>query len=211
MADVNIKDQSENKENGLSEQTTTTPDSQSASEPKTYEEVMKANAELIKKNAEAEITNRKNKQALDKALSRLAQLEKDYRNKLSADEQAEIERQEANAKKQEEFEHYKKYHDINEAAKRYMAVGMDHEIALQAAEAEYNGDRDLTFELLKKSQEANKRSWEAEFYKNRPPVNAGGGGSSVTQEEFDRMNMIERTKLFNEQPDVYNRLLANSK
>lgn len=168
-------------------------------------------AELVKRIAELEVTNKRYKNAIDKSRSENKQLTEQLRARMTVDEQAEIDRKEAEEQQKEYIASLENFVNVAKAKARYALQGMDQELAEQAAEAEISGDMDALASIQKKYTEQVLKQKEAEWIKSRPQANAGGGGSSVTQEEFDRMNMIERTKLFNEQPDVYNRLLANSK
>ena len=62
----------------------------------------------------------------------------------------------------------------------------------------------------KQFQESQKKTWESEFLASRPDINIGGGSNanSYTKEQFDKMTLIERTKLKRENEAEYQRLLA---
>lgn len=167
-------------------------------------------AELVKRIAELEVTNKRYKNAIDKSRSENKSLTEQLRARMSVDEQAEIDRKEAEEQQKEYIASLERFKKVAEAQARYALQGMDKELAEQAAEAEINGDMDALASIQKKYTEQALKKAEAEWIKSRPQVSAGGTGSvNVTQEQFNAMGVIERSKLFNEHPDVYNALLAN--
>lgn len=169
-------------------------------------------ADLLKQIADLKAELNRNKKARDKALSEVGEYKKQLRAKMTADEQAEIERQEAEAEQKAYVASLETFKKTAEATARYALQGMNQEMATQAANAEISGDMDLLADIQRKHTQQMVKDAQAEWLKSRPELNAGGGsGAKVTQEQFDNMNMIERTKLYNESPDVYKALLANSK
>jgi len=169
------------------------------------------NKELLKQIADLKAELNRNKKARDKALSEVGEYKKQLRAKMTADEQAEIERQEAEAERKAYVESLETFKKTAEATARYALQGMSQEMAKQAADAEISGDMDLLADIQRKHTQQMVKNAEAEWLKSRPEINAGGGNAKFTQEQFDKMNMIQRTRLYNESPDVYRALLANSK
>ena len=169
-------------------------------------------ADLLKQIADLKAELNRNKKARDKALSEVGEYKKQLRAKMTADEQAEIERQEAEAEQKAYVASLETFKKTAEATARYALQGMNQEMATQAANAEISGDMDLLADIQRKHAQQMVKDAQAEWLKSRPELNAGGGsGAKVTQEQFDKMGMIERTKLYNESPEVYKALLANSK
>ena len=178
----------------------------------TIEELMKLNAELTRKNAEYEVQNRKLNQLKDKNLSQIGNLEKELKKRMTDAEQAEVEREEARQRLEDHVAELERYKAVNEAIARYALLGMDREMAKQAADAEISGNMDFLAEIQRQHTQQTVKKAQAEWIKSRPQTNIGGaGGANVTQEQFDNMNMIERTKLLKEHPEVYSALLAKSK
>lgn len=169
------------------------------------------NKELLKQIADLKAELNRNKKARDKALSEVGEYKKQLRAKMTADEQAEIERQEAEAERKAYVESLEAFKKTAEATARYALQGMNQDMAKQAADAEISGDMDLLADIQRKHAQQMVKDAQAEWLKSRPEINTGGGNSNITQEQFDKMNMIQRTKLYNESPDVYRALLANSK
>lgn len=153
------------------------------------------------------IENAKLKRSKDKATSEAAGWKDKYNATLSATERASQEKAEQAARDAEELEGLKKYKAINELSKEYMKRGYSADMAEKIAEAEYDGDRDTRFKLMDQADAAKRKSWEQEWIKSRPEINTGSGdGATVTQEQFNAMNLHDRTKLLRENPALYNRL-----
>ncbi len=153
------------------------------------------------------IENAKLKRSKDKATSEAAGWKDKYNATLSATERASQEKAEQAAKDAEELEGLKKYKAINELSKEYMKRGYSADMAEKIAEAEYDGDRDTRFKIMDQFDAAQRKSWEQEWIKSRPEINTGSGdGATVTQEQFNAMNLHDRTKLLRENPALYNRL-----
>lgn len=166
--------------------------------------------ELVKRIAELEVTNKRYKNSIDKSRSENKALKDQLRAKMTVDEQAEIDKKEAEERQKEYIASLEKFKNVAEAKARYALQGMSSDMAEQAANAEINGDMDELASIYKRHTEQVVKARESEWLKSRPQANVGGGGVTVTKEEFENMNMIERTKLFREHPDVYKALL-NSK
>ena len=203
MADVNdVNVQTEEQETQTKLESTTVSDSTN-DDPDIKE--------LMKQIADLKVELNKNKKARDKALSEAGEYKKQLRAKMTADEQAEIERQELEEQQKEYVASLEKFKKVAEATARYALQGMDSDLAKQAADAEIAGDMDALADIQRKHTQQVLKDAQAEWIKSRPQTNIGGGsGTNVTQEEFDNMNMIQRTKLLEEQPDVYKALLAKS-
>lgn len=149
------------------------------------------------------------KRQVDKSSSEAAEFKKKYRESLSETEKASQEKAEAEAKKQEEFESMKKALRINELTENFMDLGYSKEMAKKAATAQAENDTSALLEIQKQFQEKQKRDWETEFLKNRPEIASGtGNAQTISKEDFDKMSLMEKTKLKRENPDEYNRLIA---
>ena len=192
-----------------SEPTPATPDVPNATEPPKdgpKPSDLDVNAQL--QNALVEIA--KLKRAQEKAASQAAEFKKKWQETLSEQEKASMEKAEAEAKKQEEFETMRKKLAINDLTEHYMDREWPKDIAQKAAVADYEGDRETVNLLEKQMDEAKRKKWLQEELARRPEINIGGGSDAptYTKEQFDKMTMIERTKLKRENEAEYNRLLA---
>ena len=140
-------------------------------------------AQLAQERADKE----RNKAALDKALKEKGEVTKQLRAKQTAEEQ------EAEAKKeqQEQHETYVKglEHRIQmtEATNRYVAMGMDSELAKKTAEAELDGTpegKDTVFANIQKMTDAKIKEKQAEWLKSRPEPQIGTDEEGKPEDAF---------------------------
>lgn len=148
------------------------------------------------------------KRQVDKASSEAADYKKKWKASMTEQEQVSLEKAEAQAARDAEFEALKKELSLRDGTDRYMDLGMDKDLAKKAATAEVEGDRDTLNTILKQHQEMQKKRIEEEFYKKMPEINAGAGSKEVTKEQFENMSLTERTKLFRENKAEYDRLMS---
>lgn len=149
------------------------------------------------------------KRAQEKAASEAADYKKKWQSSLSEKEQADMEKAEAQAKKDEEFESLKRQVRVNELTENFMDLGYSKDLARKAANAQADGDTQTLLDIQKAFQEQQKKSWEQEFLKNRPEIATGNGTSTtISKEQFDKMTLVEKSKLKRENEAEYNRLLA---
>lgn len=149
------------------------------------------------------------KRAQEKAASEASEYKKKWKESLSDQEQASMEKAEAQAKKDEEFESLKRQVRVNELTENFMDLGYSKDIARKAANAQADGDTQTLLEIQKVFQEQQKKAWEQEFLKNRPEIATGNGTSqAISKEQFDKMTLVEKSKLKRENEAEYNRLLA---
>lgn len=200
MADINQNDAVETKQ---------TPDTTS-SEPKkqpeqkaqpSYEELA---LELAKVNAE----KAKFKNSIDKLTHENSELNKWKRERMSAQEQQDEADAEAKAAQEAYVKELEDYKAINEASKRYIAMGMGIEIAMATATAEVQGDMETVLKNVNQNKQDAITAAKAEWLKSRPDIPDGSVNSGITQEQFDAMNMFERTKLLRSDPETYRRLVG---
>jgi len=183
----------------------TKEDSQSASQEESSDD--KSLQEQLQ-SALVEIA--KLKRSVDKASSEAAEFKKKYRESLTETEKASQEKAEAEAAKQAEFDEMKRKLAINDLINEYMDREFPKDIATKIATARYDGDNDTVNAIEKQMDEAKRKKWEADFLKSRPEIAAGAGTSStnLTKEDFDKMSLVEKTKLKRENEAEYNRLKA---
>lgn len=160
--------------------------------------------QLAKANAEAA----RLKNSISKLTSENKKLSDWQKERMSAQEKQEKEDEEAKAAHEAYVKGLEDYKAINEASKRYIGMGMDVELAVATATAETKGDMDTVMKNIKENSEAQIKAAKAEWLKSRPDIITGGTGKEITQEQFDSMTMVERTKLYREDPDTYARLIG---
>lgn len=130
-----------------------------------------------------------------------------YTNTLSDAQKAEQE-----AKEREE--HYKtleKEVSIGRYSKKLAPTIKDDkirdEVATLMAEGKYDEAIDKQNAYLASEASAMEQRIKADLMKQNPQPQAGNeGGNVITKEQFASMGVAERTKLFNEQPEVYKQL-----
>ena len=150
------------------------------------------------------------KRMVDKNASEAAQWKEKFRSTQSEKEVMDAEKAEAEAKRAEEFDFMKKTIQIHDLTENFMDLGYSKDLAKKAATAQVDGDTQALLNIQKQFQEGQKKAWEADFLASRPDINIGGGSNpnTYTKEQFDKMTLIERSKLKRENEAEYNRLLA---
>ena len=157
--------------------------------------------------AEVIAENRRLKKSLDKAASEAAGYKKQYMSTKSEQEQAAIQKAEADAAVREELETLRRESQINKYAKNFMSLGYSETAATQAATAQYDGDMDTLFQLQKAQQAEFQKQVRAQLMKDVPSPSVGSDeGISVTKEQFDKMTYTERLQLRVKHPNVYDQL-----
>lgn len=133
--------------------------------------------ELLAKLAKAESDSQKNKLALDKALKEKSEITKQYRATMTAQEQAELAKKEADEAKDKRIQELETKMLIGEYTEKGMdaSIGMDKGTAREFAESLTAGDVDKAFEHLGNHIKSLKAKWEEEFYASRPDIKAGNG------------------------------------
>lgn len=131
--------------------------------------------ELMARLAKAESDNQKNKLALDKALKEKGEITKQYRQTMTAQEQAEIAKKEADEAKDARIKELETKMLIGEYTEKGMdaAIGMDKNTAKEFATSLTSGDVEKAFEFLGNHIKSLKAKWEEDFYASRPDIKAG--------------------------------------
>ena len=187
--------------------TTETPQEQPKETPKENPQG-KEQAEPSAQELMVEIA--KLKRMVDKNASEAKEWKEKFRSTQSEKEVLDAEKAEAEAKRTEEFEQMKKTIQVHDLTENFMDLGYSKELAKKAATAQVDGDTQALLSIQKQFQENQKKTWEADFLASRPDINIGGGSNpnTYTKEQFDKMTLIERSKLKRENEAEYNRLLA---
>lgn len=201
MAEENIQ----NKEPEISAKEHGAEENKDKGEQKKQPTVDELSLELAKANAEtARLRN-----SISKLTSENKKLSDWQKERMTAQEQQEKEDAEAKAEHEAYVKSLEEYKAINEASKRYIGMGMDVDLAIATATAETHGDMDTVMKNIKANSEAQITAAKAEWLKSRPDIIAGtANNQAITQEQFNAMTMIERTKLYREDPDTYEKLVG---
>lgn len=164
--------------------------------------------ELTLQLAKANAEKARYKNSIDKLTHENSELNKWKRERMSAQEQQEAEDAEAKALQEAYVKELESYKAINEAAKRYVSMGMSVELATATATAEVQGDMDTVLANINKNKEDALTAAKAEWLKSRPDIPDGNSNAGITPEQFENMDLFERTKLFRSDPDTYKRLIG---
>lgn len=181
----------------------------------TNQDVTADNSE-VKNDSPQEDTNSlrvelaKYKRLADKNASEASEWKKKYRSTQSEKEILDAEKAEQQAKRDAELADLKRFKMISEYKDSYLKNGYPIDLAQQAAEALADHDNDMLFTVERQVFESRLKAEKAEWMKSMPDANIGNGSSgSVTKEQFDAMSLQERTKIYREDPETYNRLVGN--
>lgn len=203
-----MEEQNKNTEETVVEQPTETQaetktdaTTEQAEKPITQEDMQKLMNELAKARRDR-----------DKASSEAAEFKKKYRESLSEVEQANMEKAEREAAREEEFKQLKRENEINRLEKTYLAMGWTADEAARMATAEADNDFDNKLKVMAEVDERKKKELEKTFLASYGNVNVGASGSTTyTVEQFGNMSIAERSKLYSENREEYNRLVEASK
>jgi len=165
-------------------------------------ELQKQLAEKDSALAEADKKYGKLKSTMDVKLKELGDITKRERERMTAEE---LERKEIEEIKEQNAMLLKE-REVVAAERRFIQSGCDAELASEGARALIEQDYDGLFDVIGKLV-ANKIAGEkSELLKTMPKPQGGGSSSTMTQEQFDNLNYKERVKLFETDPDTYNKL-----
>lgn len=147
--------------------------------------------------------------ALSKSNSEAADFKKQLRAKMTEDEAAKQREAEEREKLQSDYDALLSKIKVSENKAKLLALGYDEALASETAEAMANGENEKVFANQKKHLEAVEKKIRGDVLKDTPkPVPGSGGGTEITQEQFDKLGYSERLQLFNEQPEVYQKMIG---
>lgn len=150
----------------------------------------------------------KQKRAIDKLTSEAAEWRKKYQSTLSEKERASQEKAEQEAEREERYKQLLRENQMNKVEKSYLAQSWTADEAFRMATAEVDGDFDTKMKILAEVDARKAKEVRNKFLKDRPDLQYGSGAAAVSQEQFDKMSLAERTKLKRERPDEYKRLIG---
>lgn len=147
------------------------------------------------------------KASLAKANSEAGSYRKQLRERQTAEEAAAAERAEKDAQREELLNTLLREKTEGHYAKRLMSLGLAEDEASKTAKGLPDGIEDSFFDGLFKYKTDLEKSIRAEIVKGTPKLEAAGVSTptGVTKEMFDKMGYAERVKLYNTDPDLYNK------
>ena len=175
----------------------------------TLEEIKTALADIeLPTDTSAEVDRLKT--ALSKSNSEAADLKKQLREKMSAEE----------VKAKEDAERYEEVVKERDALLRektvlahktqYLSLGYDESLATETAEALVNGELNKVFANHKKHLDAVEKKIRADVLKDTPKPEGGNGSETMTKEKFLKMSTAEQHKYSVEHPEEYKKLYGGN-
>ena len=164
----------------------------------TVEELM---TQLANERAEKE----RYKNASDKASSEAAAYKKQLRSKQTAEEQEAEAKAEAEKLQNEKFESMSKELNHIKAVNAYQKTISDENAIDTLIDAIADADHNVISNVIENEVKRRMKEAKAEWLKSRPPINSGGGDSSVTQEQFNKMDYYQRVEFRNKNPELYDK------
>lgn len=161
----NVNDAAQNAENGDGEQ----------QRKLSYEELIEKMAEFETRATNAEAEAKRQKALTDRASSEAANFKKQLVAKMTAEEQLDAAKKEAEEAREKEFNEMKNQLAVIEATKRYMTLKMDEKLAEETAKAEVAGDKETLHSNLAKHIKAIEDSSYQRALSDRPDPKAGNG------------------------------------
>ena len=108
------------------------------------------------------------KKRFDEVASELAKTKKELKGRMSADEQAELERQTKANEMETELKELRHEKTVSTYKASYLAQGYDEKLAEEAANAMADGDSEKVFAAMKKFNEAQEKALKAKLLKETP-------------------------------------------
>ena len=153
-----------------------------------------------------ESENGKLKQSVTNASADASKWKKQYQEKLSAEEQAQVKQDEANAALQKELEDLRRERNIAKISGALVAndIGMDAETANVVAEAMNAGETDKVLDGIRQFIIAHDKALKENAIRNNPTLQSGKIAPVYSKEDVDKMGYKELVQLKNEHPELYN-------
>ena len=150
------------------------------------------------------------KDSFDKTASDLASYKKKYKELLSAEEQAKLEREEELNQIQEELKTLKMEKQLSEMTSQYLSLGYEDDLAKSTAKAFIDGDMTKVFENQKLHQSNMEKKVKADILKDTPQPKEGNAKTGgMTKEQLRAMSPQERFAYSQANPEEYKAIYEN--
>lgn len=150
------------------------------------------------------LENAKLKRAVDKSSSEAADYKKKYNATLSEKEKADLEKAEAQARRDERLEELERINSIHDFTEKFMDLGYDKDLAKEAAAAQVDGDTDKLFEIQEKVMAAKLKAKEQELLKDIPRAKTGVYASMTKEQILAIPDRAEKRKAMAENWELFN-------
>lgn len=160
-------------------------------------------AELEKQLAEGNKKYDKLKSTMDVKLKELGDMTKRERERMTAEERERKEIEEIKAQN----ELLLKEREIAGAERRFIQSGCDADLASAGAKALIDADYDGLFDVISQMLDNKAALEKEELLKGMPKPQGGSSSSTMTQEQFDKLNYKQLVELKEKDPETYNRFM----
>ena len=158
---------------------------------------------LEKRIRELETENNKLRQANTNASADASKWKKQYQEKLSEEERAKAQQDEANTALQQELETLRAERNIANHKAQLLSIGFGDDVAEETAKAINDQDTAKLFDGIRKFIESHDKAVQEQNLRTNPTLKGGTAPKTITKEQFDQMGYIERVKVYQEHPDLY--------
>lgn len=119
----------------------------------------------------------KQKRTIDKLSSEAADYKHKWKETLSTQEQASMEKAEADAAREEHYKQLEKENAVFKFERNFVVLGYNEQQAHDAAVAQYDNDHETLIKIQKEVQDALIKKQQEEWMKTRPQVQSGTGSN----------------------------------
>ena len=146
------------------------------------------------------------RQSVTSASADASKWKKQYQERLSTEEKAKQEQDEATAAMQKELEMLRTERNIAKISGALVAqdIGMDAETANKVAEAMNAGETDKVLDGIRQFINTHDKALRETAIRNNPTLPGGKTDVVVTKEQFDAMGYEEMLALKRSNPELYN-------
>lgn len=165
--------------------------------------------ELQKQIKTLSTENEKLKQSVTSASADASKWKKQYQEKLSAEEQAQIKQDEATAAMQKELEDLRTERNIAKISGALVAndIGMDSETANKVATAMNAGEIDKVLDGIREFINTHDKALKDAAIRGNQTLVGGKSEPTVTKAEFDAMGYREMVNFKNQNPELYEKYM----
>ena len=173
-------------------------------ETKPSEEKKPDISELEAKIKALESEKEKLKQSVTNASADASEWKKKFQAKLSDEEKAKSEQDEANAALQKELEELRTERNVANHKAQFVDMGFEAALAQETAKALNDGDTAKLFDGIRKFIATHDKQLKENAFRQNPTLPSGGNDpKAVTKEQFDKMGYTERLEVFEKHPELY--------
>ena len=165
--------------------------------------------ELQRQIKALETENGKLKQSVTSASADASKWKKQYQEKLSAEEQAQIKQDEATAAMQKELEDLRNERNVAKISGALVAndIGMNSETANKVAVAMNAGEIDKVLDGIREFINTHDKSLKEAAIRGNQTLVGGKSEPTVTKAEFDAMGYREMVNFKNQNPELYEKYM----